>query len=98
MSWDPPIDTEQNGNITSYNVTYIGNPIDSTSQFEITVTSSENTHPATSRVSTDLTGLQEFNNYTIQVEATNVVGSGPYSSEVVNETFQASKLNCSLTN
>ena len=97
MSWDPPINTEQNGIITSYNVTYVGNPIDS-SQFEITVTPLENTHPATSRVSTDLTGLQEFNNYTIRVEATNVVGSGPYSSEVVNETFQASKLNCSLTN
>ena len=73
--------------ILSYIVSYTGNPIDTFTQ-SITVNVSLS-YPATACTNTTLDGLEEFNNYTVTVQAVNSAGSSDSSTEVVTETDQA---------
>ena len=78
----------QNGQITSFNVTFVGTPFDTESQtVSIAITSTE--YPLTGSVCGDVTGLQEYNIYTITVVLINSIGLSPSSSGVQVQTLEA---------
>ena len=78
----------QNGQITSFNVTLVGIPFDTESQtVSIAITSTE--YPLTGSVCGNVTGLQEYNNYTITVVLINSIGPSPSSSDVQVRTLEA---------
>ena len=81
----PP--SQQIGLITSYNVSYTGDPLDSTThfqEFKDTFLS-----PAVSCSVFILTGLQEYNNYTINVRTVNSAGSSNLSTAQTAQTNEA---------
>ena len=85
-----PEGSSQNGQITSFNVTLVGTPFDTESQtVNIAITSAE--YPLNGSVCGDVTGLQEYNNYTITVLLINSIGPSPYSMSVEIRTQQAGK-------
>ena len=43
-------------------------------------------HPLSGQFCVNLTGLEEFNNYTIEVEAINGAGAGPMSTPIMQST------------
>ena len=49
-----------------------------------------------SNSSVDLTGLEEYVNYTISVHAYTYMGVGPYSVDMIVLTFQESKWNANI--
>ena len=72
--------------INSYNVTYIGQTFDTTTQFAI-VNVSNAIYPATvETLSVNLIGLQEYNNYTVRVSAINQIGASQFSDGVIQIT------------
>ena len=75
--------------ILSYNVSYIGNPFDTLNQSQSFAVSLS--YPATACVNVTLTGLEEFNNYTVSVQAVNSAGSGVSSAGVIAQTDAAGK-------
>ena len=83
----PPPGINQNGLITSYIVSYTGDPFDISIQ-SVTVNASLS-YPATACINTNLTGLEEYNNYTFTVRAQNSVGVSSFSSEVTAQTNEA---------
>ena len=86
----PPAQMQQNGLITSYNVSYTGNPFDTTTRFqEFNATLS---FPAAMCSAFNLTGLQEYNNYTINARAVNSAGSSDLSIEQTTQTNEAGRL------
>ena len=85
-----PEGSTQNGEITSFNVIFVGTPFDtSTSSVSISITSTD--YPLTGSMCGDVTSLEEYNNYTITVFVTNSAGSGPSSSSVQVQTLEAGK-------
>ena len=46
-------------------------------------------YPLNGRICVNLTGLEEYNNYTIQVAAINDAGPGTLSSSIIQLTSQA---------
>ena len=89
----PPAAINQNGLILSYNVSYIGDPFDTLLQSQSFAVSLS--YPATACVNVTLTGLEEFNNYTVSVQAVNSAGSGVSSAGVVAQTDPAGEyINC----
>ena len=83
----PPAAIDQNGLILSYNVSYTGDPFDTLIQSQSFAVSLS--YPATACVNVTLTGLEEFNNYTVSVQAVNSVGSGVSSAGVITRTEAA---------
>ena len=83
----PPPQIDQNGLILRYNVSYTGNPFDTSTQF-VTVNVSI-PYPATTCTNTNLTGLEDFNNYTVTVRAVNAIGSSDPSIGVIAQTNAA---------
>ena len=81
VTWDEVPATEQNGIITSYNITYH-------SLTENHRNSTKVDHPIRQ---VDLTGLREFVNYSITVFASTVKGDGPASVPVFVRTDEDSK-------
>lgn len=67
LSWDPPPQPEQNGEIIGYNVSVT----DFNSEAEITIFTSIN--------STEVTSLRPFTTYLYAVAAITAAGIGPYS-------------------
>ena len=83
-----PEGSSQNGQITSFNVTLVGTPFDTESRnVNIAITSTE--YPLTGSVCGDVTGLQEYNNYTITLVLINSIGPSPSSSDVQVRTLEA---------
>ena len=83
----PPPQIDQNGLILSYNVSYRGNPFDTYTQsvtFSVSLS-----YPATTCIDTNLTGLEEFNNYTVTVRAVNSIGSSDPSIGIIAQTNAA---------
>ena len=80
--WDEVPADQQNGIITSYNITY-------KSQTE---NDSGNVQVHGSVLQTELTNLSEYVNYNITVFASTVKGDGPASDPIVVRTDQDSKL------
>ena len=83
----PPAAIDQNGLILSYNVSYTGDPFDTLIQSQSFAVSLS--YPATACVNVTLTGLEEFNNYTVSVQAVNSAGSGDSSAGVITQTDAA---------
>ena len=83
----PPAEIDQNGLIRSYNVSYTGDPFDTPIQSQSFAVSLS--YPATVCVNVTLTGLEEFNNYTVSVQAVNSAGSGDSSVGVIAQTDAA---------
>ena len=85
----PPPQIDQNGLILSYNLSYTGDPFDIYSQF-VTVSVSLS-YPATTCINTNLTGLEEFNNYTVTARAGNPIGVSSFSTGLTAQTNAAGK-------
>ena len=86
VTFTPPIAINQNGLVSSYNVTYIGQPFDIPTQF-VTVNVTNAIYPSTvETLSVNLTGLQEYNNYTVRVSAVNQIGASPFSDGIIQIT------------
>ena len=85
VTWDmvPPID--QNGVITMYEVLY--EPLEA---FNGAIMSNTTTVDGTARA-VNLTGLEEYVNYTISVRAYTSAGEGPYSDGVIELTNEDGK-------
>ena len=94
VCFEPPLDVNQNGPITSFNITYTGLTVDTTTQMQSLSISNLNVvtvYPlqfSSMSICANLSGLQEFNNYTISVLAINGAGAGP-SSSITQLTNQA---------
>ena len=92
VTFTPPLAINQNGLVNSYNVTYIGQTFDTTTQFVI-VSVSNAIYPATvETLSVNLIGLQEYNNYTVRVSAINQIGASPFSDGIIQITDIAGML------
>ena len=86
VTFTPPLAINQNGLVNSYNVTYIGQTFDTTTQFVI-VSVLNAIYPATvETLSVNLIGLQEYNNYTVSVSAINQIGASPLSDGIIQIT------------
>ena len=85
----PPPQIDQNGLILRYNVLYTGSPFDIYTQ-SVTVNVSLS-YPATTCINTNLTGLEEFNNYTVTVRAQNSIGVSNFSTGLTAQTNAAGK-------
>ena len=85
VTWDmvPPID--QNGVITMYEVLY-----EPQETFNGSIMSNTTTVDGTARA-VNLTGLEEYVNYTISVRAYTSAGEGPYSDGVIELTDEDGK-------
>ncbi|KAI6660282.1 Protein sidekick-1-like isoform X8 [Oopsacas minuta] len=88
VTFDPPPGIDQNGPDLMYNISYTGEIFDTDPQF-VMVNAPNSNYPADTQISIDLTGLQEYNNYTISVRAINVAGTSEYTNGVVQLTNEA---------
>ena len=88
VCFNPPTGSSQNGIITSFNVSYAGSPFQTTQQVT-TVPVSPTEYPLNRTVCTNLTNLDENNNYNISVLLTNSAGSGPASTDITALTLEA---------
>ena len=91
VTWDmvPPID--QNGVITMYEVLY-----EPQETFNGAIMSNTITVDGTARA-VNMTGLEEYVNYTISVRAYTSAGEGPYSEGVVDLTDEDSEFHTFTT-
>ena len=80
VSWDTVPAIDQNGVITRYEVEYNQTTFSEVSMYNTTTVNS-------TTLMMDLTGLEEYVEYSIRVRAYTSVGAGPYSN-VVMETTQ----------
>ena len=83
----PPPGVDQNGLITGYIVSYTGDPFDINNQF--TPVSISLPYPSTTCTNATLTGLEEFNNYTVTAQAENSIGVSSFSPGVKAQTNEA---------
>ena len=91
VTFVPPPGIDQNGPITSYNISYTGEVFDTTTQF-VTEPITPPIYPAVAQVSFDLIGLQEYNNYNISVSAINGIGSSDFTAGVIQITDEGGLL------
>ena len=72
ISWKPPPESDRNGNILGYNITYF------------TINDSDlMTNITTSDTMTNITGLLVYTEYNVSVAAYTSVGSGPFDTVTV---------------
>ena len=88
MCFDPPPPVNQNGPITSFNISYTGDPFQTQTQ-TMDVPISPTIYPLSSMLCVNLINLEENNNYTITVEAVNSIGNGTESAGVIELTDEA---------
>ena len=74
VSWEPPMETDHNGPITSYMINYTR---DSYSSVIIVNVTSGTTHT--------ISGLVTFAKYLVAVAAVNINGTGPFSEAIVEK-------------
>ena len=87
MSWEPVPAIDQNGVITQYEVEYNQTTFSAVSMYNTTTVNS-------TTLMVDLTGLEEYVEYSIRVRAYTSVGAGPYSDLVNVTTNEDSKNYC----
>ena len=80
VTWDPPLAIDQNGPLTSYFITY-----ETAGENLMSVTVDATQHMYI------LSSLTPYVNYSVQVAATNVNGTGIFSSTVMNISGQSGK-------
>ena len=90
VTFYPPPEIDQNGPITLYIISYTGEIFDTDTQFE-TINITSPIYPAVAQESINLTGLQEYNNYTIRVRAVNSEGMSTFTAGVIQRTNEAGK-------
>ena len=73
ITFYPPSAINQNGPITSYNISYTGEPYNTVTQYKA-ISIANPIYPAVQSVSINITGLQEYNNYTLSVRVINSAG------------------------
>ena len=87
VTFGPPTDITQNGEITSYIVTYQGE-LFNTTQVNRTVSVSSVLYPLTESSSVCIYNLEEYNNYTVMIRAVNGAGEGA-AAMIIVETSEA---------
>ena len=85
ITFHPPFAIGQNGPITSYKISYTGEPYNTVTQYKV-ISIPNPIYPAVQSVSINITGLQEYNNYTFSVRANNREGSSGLSAQVEQTT------------
>ena len=88
VCFSPPPASDQNGVITSFNITFFGSPFQ-TASVTVNVPVEPTAYPLDRIVCRNLTSLQQNNNYNITVIAINSQGSGPVSQSFVETTNDA---------
>ena len=73
ITFHPPSAINQNGPITSYNISYTGEPYNTVTQYKA-IPIANPIYPAVQSMSINITGLQEYNNYTLSVRVINSAG------------------------
>ena len=81
VTWDSPLESEQNGVIISYTVAYVNLNRSGDQQISLSTTQRQ----------LSITGLQEYEEYSFTVAATTTVGQGPFSDTSSTFTFQDGK-------
>ena len=79
VSWNPPPFLDQNGDIIGYQLMITNQNRTNSSTFVVNVTNT------TSYVAIN---LQEFEVYSFKIAAMTVIGLGPFSDSVSNQTFE----------
>ena len=87
ISFYPPLAIDQNGPITSYNISYTGEIFDADTQFQV-ITITNPIYPSFELISVNITELQEYNKYTISARAINREGTSQYTAGDVQITDQ----------
>ena len=87
VSWQPPPVIDHNGVITEYVIEY--------TRVGTSDTMNETVNSGTTQ--TIISGLMAFVNYSVQVAAINVNGTGSFSSAVIQVSGQDSELSTLLT-
>ena len=75
VTFSPPTGITQNGQISSYTVTYVGE-LFNTTEVSTTVSVSSVVYPLTESSSVCISNLEEYNNYTVSIRAVNGAGEG----------------------
>ena len=79
VSWNPPPLPDQNGDITGYQLVITN---ENRSSYFVRIVN------VTSYVATN---LQEFEVYSFEIAAMTVIGLGPFSDAITNQTFEDGK-------
>ena len=79
VSWNPPPLPDQNGDIVGYQLMIINQNMNNSSGYVVNVSS------ITSYVAIN---LQEFEIYGFEIAAMTVIGLGPFSAVITNQTFE----------
>ena len=87
VTFDPPTNITQNGQITSYTVTYQGE-LFNTTEYNTTVSVSSVMYPLTESSIVCLSDLEEYNNYNVSIRANNGAGEGD-AAVIIVQTLQA---------
>ena len=88
VCFSPPTLIDQNGIITSFNLTYFGSPFQ-TNFVTVDIRVEPTAYPLDGTVCRNLTNLQQNNDYNITVIAINSQGPGPISQSTVITTNEA---------
>ena len=81
VTWDSPLESEQNGIIISYTVAYVN----------LNRSGDQQISSSTPQRQLSITGLQEYEEYSFRVAAATTVGQGPFSDTSSTFTFQDGK-------
>ena len=84
VTWNEVPAIDQNGIITQYEVEYNQSTFSGATMYNTTTVDSPT-------LTVDLTGLEEYVEYSIRVRAYTSVGSGPYSDVVIERTQEDGK-------
>ena len=87
VNWIPPQEESQNGVITSYVIGITGGPFPYTGPALDLAT--DGTYPDVSANSLEVTGLEEYNEYTIRIASINSEGTGPHTTGDTQRVNQA---------
>ena len=78
VTWDSPLESEQNGIIISYTVAYVNLNRSEDQQISLSTTQRQ----------LSITDLQEYEEYSFRVAAATTVGQGPFSDPSLIFTFE----------
>ena len=81
LSWEPPVASEQNGIITSYDI-------------EMTTETGEIFDFSTSSTTYTISNLEPYKIYQFVIAALTMSGQGPFSSDIAIRTGEAGKYKC----
>ena len=91
ITFYPPPEIDQNGPITLYNISYVGEIFDTVTHY-VNTSFTNPIYPAVVPVFVNITGLQEYNNYTVRVRAMNKIGGSELTTGVIQITDEAGKI------